>query len=175
MERAMPKTTMNIHLAEWIKICWVAARLAKTRREVIMTLLALLLRDMERLQGKFTTVKYQEDDPEGWWHCYTILIRSDELEFWSNIGRLSKLSLSNLIAVAVEKYWVKLLEEKSNEIHKYVRFIQYKVLNGGNFGLMVCGFIRRQGEKTQTPPPDAVKSPKNMHCQLPKLPAAVLK
>ncbi|TAL29740.1 MAG: hypothetical protein EPN93_20595 [Spirochaetes bacterium] len=154
----MPRTTMNIHLAEWIKISWVAARLAKTKREVIIMLLARLMPELEQLQGEFTTVKYQEDDPEGWWHRYTILIRSDELEFWSNIRRLCKLSLSNLIAMAVEKHWGRLLEEQTQEIHKYVRFIQYKVLRGGNFGLMVCGYILQQRENA----PNQPKNSKNI-------------
>jgi hypothetical protein len=84
------------------------------------------MRDIERLQGGFTLVRYQTRDNLKRWHCFSISLREDENEFFTDLRKLSKLSVSYLVAIAVERYLDELLKEGESR-HNYTIFTHYAV------------------------------------------------
>jgi len=102
-----------------------ALRLCRPRREVIVMLLMRLMRDITRLQGAFTLVKYQKRNPEKVWHCVPVSFRRDENEFFSDLRKLTKFSVSFLVAMATEMYLEELLQ--GDKRHNNTQFVHYAI------------------------------------------------
>jgi hypothetical protein len=81
-------------------------------------------------------VRYQERDPLRQWHRFSISFRKDENEFFTDLRKLGKLSVSYLVAIAVEQYLDELLR-KGTKIHNYVRFNHYAI-GQRNDGGIIC-------------------------------------
>jgi hypothetical protein len=132
-EYGMLRTTVNMQNSIFFKLGLAASRLGKTRRDIVVTLLMRLMSDIERFQGGFTLVRYQERDPLRQWHCFSISFRKDENEFFTDLRKLGKFSVSYMVAIAVERYLDELMRE-GDERHNYAGFTHYAVglrLEGG--------------------------------------------
>jgi hypothetical protein len=84
------------------------------------------VRDIDRYQGGFTLVKYQARDPLKRWKRFPISFRENENEFVKDLRRLSKFSVSYLMAIAAERYLEELLKAKGKK-HNYAEFPDYAV------------------------------------------------
>ncbi len=69
-------------------------------------------------QGGFTTTRYQRSEPSTEWHCFVIRLKPVENECFGDLKKLSRFSISRLVAMAVDKYLHLILarmeEEESN-------------------------------------------------------------
>jgi hypothetical protein len=115
----MLRTTININLDVLVEITAAAIRLEVSRRKLIVRLLMRIMRDISRYQGEFTLVKYQPYDPLGRWHHFPIVFRKDENEFFTDLRKFSKYSVSYLVAIAVREYLPEILAEQKKSRHNY--------------------------------------------------------
>jgi hypothetical protein len=122
----MLRTTINMRHSVFFSLSVAASRLGKTRRDVVVILLMKLMRDIRRFQGDFTLVRYQAPDPHKRWHCFSISFRKDENEFFTDLRKLCKFSVSHLVAIAVELYLDELLREEGN-MHNYAPYTHYAI------------------------------------------------
>lgn len=118
----MLKTTLNINCDVITRITCASRKLNKSKRDIIVILLKCIMRDIDKFQGGFTTVKYQPDDEKGHWHCFSIRFKCDENEFWVDLRKMSKFSVSYLVAIAVDIYLDDLVK---NSVHNYAKFNKY--------------------------------------------------
>ncbi len=139
-EPSMLRTTVNIHIADWVQLSWASAYLRMTIRKAVMMLLVRLMPAGSDLHGGFTTVAYQDDDPGDMWHCFTIRFYPDEMEFWSCFRRFSKKSLSKLIHFAIAEHLGNLMKDPSPTRHNYVRYVEQSVLKNGESGAILWFF-----------------------------------
>lgn len=121
----MLQTSINIHEDFMREISMAAKTMKTSRKAVIILLLSRLLHDIDRLLGGFTTVKYQPRDPEKRWHCFTVRFKPDEYEFWSDMRRLSKFSVSFLLAIAVKAYLNKTALDEHPLVNNYFFYRNY--------------------------------------------------
>ncbi len=120
----MIATTVNLHNNTLVKITNSAVQLKKSRHEIIVILLGRIMNDHERIKHRFTSVKYQPDDSRENWHCFHIRFRQDEYEFFLDLRKLCKCSVSLLIAIAVDRY----IHEIGNNSHKYVdKYLEFNI------------------------------------------------
>jgi hypothetical protein len=110
----------------FFKLSLASSRLGKTRREIVVMLLMKIMRDIEGFQGGFALVRYQERDPIKRWHCFSISFGKDENEFFTDLRKLTKFSVSYLVAIAVERYLDELFHDGENR-HNYALFTHYAV------------------------------------------------
>jgi len=125
-EASMIDTTLNIHVNILSRINHAALKLGKPRKEVIIFLLKRLMEDTGVLNSDFSTVKYQEDaDPEHW-RCFHIRFREDDYEYFLDLRKFSKSSVSCLLAMAVTRYLESLVEDfKTGAVDNYSLFRNY--------------------------------------------------
>ena len=97
-------TTMNVHTAILSKILRTAQSNNKTHSEIILLLLGKVKIDMPVpfVFGKM--VKYQERRKCNDWHTLHLELRDEEYEYLLDLRRLLKMSVSLILAVAVDKY-----------------------------------------------------------------------
>ena len=105
----MVKTTLNLHVEVLNRIGECADRLNRSRKEIIVMLLKRIMRDMDRYARSFRTVEYQEDAPKDMWRCYHVRFREDENEFFVDLRKFCKRSVSLLVAIALRDYCDELL------------------------------------------------------------------
>lgn len=122
----MLRTSINMSHAVFVKISLAAVSLDTSRREVVVMLLRRVLRDIDRYKGGSTLVRYQPRDPLKLWHCFPICFKKNENEFASDFRKLSRFSVSYLVAIATKRYLEELLREK-DYILNYAVFPDYGI------------------------------------------------
>ncbi|TAL37489.1 MAG: hypothetical protein EPN93_05735 [Spirochaetes bacterium] len=122
----MLRTSINMSYAVFEKIALAAARRGICRRELVIMLLRRVLRDIDRFQGGFTLVRYQPRDPLKQWKHFPICFRKNENEFSQDFRKLSRFSLSYLVAIATRRYLDELLRER-DAMCNYSQFPQYAI------------------------------------------------
>ncbi len=121
----MLATTFNVHCDILAKITGAAVRLNKTRRDIIVFLLMRIMEDHDGLIRGFTTVKYQHDDERISWHCFHIRLKHDEYEYFVDLRKVCKCSISLLIAIAVDRYIDELAKCIKKVVDNYPLFSNY--------------------------------------------------
>jgi hypothetical protein len=121
----MAATTINMHLDTLTSISRAAIKLKTSKRDIIVRLLMRIMREIDGFKAGFSSVRYQANDPEGRWHCFSINFKIDESEFFSDLRNFCKCSVSLLVAIAVEKYLGEMIEELKEGLHNYFRFSNY--------------------------------------------------
>ena len=118
-------TTLNIHTDVFFKLTQASIILKKSRRDIIVILLMRIMRDIHKFRRGFATVKYQPDDLKEKWHCFPIKFKFDENEFWTDLRKVSKYSVSYLLAIAVDNYLDELMLGNKKNIYNYIYFKNY--------------------------------------------------
>ena len=124
----MIDTSLNIHVDNMNKIIEIASRLNTTKKHVIVLLMMKIMeKNLDHIQF-FTPVKYQPDDIKANWHCFHIRFREDENEFFTDLRKFCKYSVSYLLAISIEKYSNVLLNERTAYMYNYPRFTCYVMI-----------------------------------------------
>ena len=122
----MLSTTLNIHVDVFAKINQEAVRLKKSRKFVIILLFMHIMKNYQLFMRGFSTVKYQPDDVKKNWHCFHIRYREDEKEYFEDLRKVCKFSVSYLLVKAVDHYLDKLWEEDvEKSVDNYRPFSNY--------------------------------------------------
>ena len=121
----MVTTTLNVRADILSIVSGIALRLELSRRDVIVLLLMKIMRDHRRFRRGFGTVQYQPDNIMENWRCVHIRLREDENEYFVDLRKICKRSVSLLLAIAVDKYITELLTDEGFKINDHVRFCNY--------------------------------------------------
>ncbi len=98
------ETTLNIHVDILNKISRAAQSYGTSRSELITTLIKKLMDDIIDPGCLGTMVRYQKrSDPDNW-HAFHLQIRADDYEYFLDLRKLLKMSVSLILAYAVNKY-----------------------------------------------------------------------
>ena len=143
----MLATTLNVHRDVFGKIAEVADRHKKSLREIIVLLLMRIMYDHVSLMRGFTTVKYQPDDDRENWHCFHIRLKHDEYEYFIDLRKICKRSISSLIAIAIDRYFDELTSAPIKVVDNYTQFNNYvlrrEVVDGIITWLLYWGYPER--------------------------------
>jgi hypothetical protein len=118
----MITTTINMSPVTRSAVADLARRLEVCQRDVVIALLMRLMRDVDRRLGGFTGVRCQPGLDEGEWHPFCICFKPDEYEFYTDLRKLCKLSVSYLVAIAAQEYMCELLGKNDKSIFNYIGF-----------------------------------------------------
>jgi hypothetical protein len=147
---AMIATSINMHVDTLGLISRGAAKLDISKRALIVRLLMRIMRDVGRFQRGFSTVKYQPDDNDGRWHCFSIRFKPDENEFFTDLRNFCKCSVSLLVAIAAEKYLAEILGENENEVYNNALFRNYNVRKEVTDGIIYWIISWGRGKNSKT-------------------------
>lgn len=97
------ETTVNIQVDLFEKIT-KAARARKISRSKMIILLLEMIMDKPTPPRLGRLVQYQESRCPEDWHIFHISFMDDEYEYFQDLRKLLKMSVSLLLAIAVKKY-----------------------------------------------------------------------
>jgi hypothetical protein len=99
------ETTININKDMDLKLSEAAARTGESKRNIISSLLRHLSEDYEKLAVPWKRISYQKRDPKKNWRRLHLTLMPDEYEFFLDLRKAYKMSVSRLVAYAMEKYF----------------------------------------------------------------------
>ncbi|MBN2158435.1 MAG: hypothetical protein JW807_03495 [Spirochaetes bacterium] len=124
----MMKTTLNIDVGILKKITSVAVSRGVSPSELIVILLKKLMNDVNN-PGEFgRLVRYQERKGPDDWHTFHIKYRIDDYEYFQDMRRLRKMSVSFLLAYAVKRYLNKVVKDNIGDNYHQKNYIIIKEL-----------------------------------------------
>lgn len=147
----MAATTLNMHRAVLLKVSKAAAHRNVSRRSLIIDLLMRVLREHDSFMGRAALVKYQPDDADGNWHRFHIRFKQEEYEFFLDLRKICKCSVSLLLALAVDRYLCEHASVESVGVDKYIYFNKY-ILERGVLEGYICWHIYWGYEKNKQDP-----------------------
>jgi hypothetical protein len=117
------KTTLNIHY-EILKIITVAAQeRAISRSDLIISLLKRVMEDMSTPGDLGRLVQYQKRGKAADWHTFHIKLRVDEYEYFLDLRKLLKMSVSLILSYAVKRYLINTPEKNIGDNYPYKNYV----------------------------------------------------
>ncbi|MCP4130433.1 MAG: hypothetical protein GY754_05580 [bacterium] len=99
------KTTINFRIPVLEKINAAAESLGISRSKIIVRLLKMVMNEKNFTVEMCRAVQYQYPDPDpDNWHKFHISLNENDYEFFIDLRKLLKKSVSHLVAYAVEEY-----------------------------------------------------------------------
>jgi hypothetical protein len=122
----MLATSINVHIRTLSALSRAAQAMGVSRRDVVVRLLMRIMHDVDMYQSGCRTVRYQPDDEKGKWRCFPLKFKPDENEFFADLRKVCKCSVSLLVAMAVDRYLDELLTKSAGKIeYNYNIFRNY--------------------------------------------------
>ena len=117
----MIETTININVGTLEMINRISGIYQISRSRVIKNLLKKVM-DKDLNSFSFNKcIQYQVSDSKENWHKFHILLDTDEYEFFLDLRKFFKMSVSAIVSFAVKKYY--------KEIHKFIKTDNYRFKN----------------------------------------------
>ncbi len=122
------ETTLNIRSDLLQQIALAAQSRGVSRSEIIMLLIKKTLGDVGEPECFGSLVRYQSRQKAENWRKFHIQVREDMYEYWVDMRKLLKRSVSLILAYAVMKYLVKSLRKNRTDNYRCVNYILMKTV-----------------------------------------------
>lgn len=103
------ETTMNIDRDVLNQLEGATVRLGVSRRHMVSSLLGYACKKARAAENHHERVRYQQRREKSRWCTIHVSLRKDEYEFFTDLRKVMKLSVSFIIAWAIELYLDELL------------------------------------------------------------------
>ncbi len=123
------ETTLNLHASTLVSITAAARAKGVSRSALIRTLFKRIMNDMSDPDTIGIVVRYQGRRRPEEWHVFHLQVRPDEYEFFLDLKKLLKMSVSLILAIAVKKY-LNGKEALSTDNYRYKDYTIIKMTTG---------------------------------------------
>jgi hypothetical protein len=122
----MIETTISIHSTILEKINHAALLMDISRSQIIIQLIKKEMNNAQNhtIQGK--RIQYQDRDCRKNWHTFHLQIRPDDYEYFLDLRKLFKMSVSRILAIAVGKYLKKNMKKMITDNYLYKNYMIIK-------------------------------------------------
>jgi hypothetical protein len=117
------ETTLNIHADILNKITATAQMRGISRSEIIIYLLKKAMDDVANPGRLGRLVQYQKRCLPNDWHAFHIKLNVDEYEYFLDLRKLLKMSVSLILAYAVKRYLSKLKNKNYTDNYQYKNYV----------------------------------------------------
>ena len=135
------ETTLNIRTDITEKINMAVQSRGISRSEMIVILIKKVMDDISDPGRMGRMVRYQERCRPDEWHTVHLYVREDDYEYFLDLRKLLKMSVSLILAYAVEKFLDKLLKRNGTDNNRYRNYvIAREVINDIICWKLIWGF-----------------------------------
>jgi hypothetical protein len=120
------ETTLNIDNVILHKITQAAQSKKISRSELILLLMNKVMKETMNPYFFGRMVQYQEKRDSGDWHRFHIILQPDEYEFFLDLRKLLKMSVSLILAYAVDKYLHKMMDKHTTDNYLYKNYVMIR-------------------------------------------------
>ncbi|MBN1497723.1 MAG: hypothetical protein JXA07_13190 [Spirochaetes bacterium] len=122
------ETTLNIGVDVFGQIAAAADIRGISRSTLITSLLKCVMNDIPDSTRIGKMVKYQERRSSADWHVFHLSLREDEYEYFLDLRKLFKMSLSLILVYSVKKYLSKMMKKNSTDNYSYKNYVLIREL-----------------------------------------------
>jgi hypothetical protein len=112
-------TTMYVHITIIKQIADLALLMDKSRNNLIITLLKQAMKRHVKLIKSSGRVRYQDSDTADNWETVHVRFKKHEYEFFQDLRRLYKMSVSLILACAVKMYLKETSDAKKSDNYTF--------------------------------------------------------
>ncbi|MBN1496075.1 MAG: hypothetical protein JXA07_04860 [Spirochaetes bacterium] len=139
----MIETTINIHSIFLEQINRAALKTGKSRNQIIIMLIKKQMDDMQGHIQNGKRIQYQEKASREYWHTIHLQLRPDDYEYFLDLRKLLKMSISRILALAVLRYLKNIIKSKITDNYHYKNYIiQLEIIDGIICWKLLWGFPR---------------------------------
>lgn len=133
------QTTINIKCNNLEKLLKATLITGKSKTYILSCLMNRLSKDITILERYWSRIQYQQRSNKKVWRCVHVSIRQDEYEFFIDLRKIYKSSVSFLIAYGIEKYLDEIVRKILNSVdnYSYRNYILSRVVISG----VVCWIL----------------------------------
>lgn len=117
------ETTLNIRCDISNKIMLAAQSRGISRSEMIAILIKKVMDNVSNQGRMGKLVQYQERRSRGEWHTFHWYVREDDYEYFLDLRKLMKMSVSLILAYAVEKYLNTIINDYNTDNNRYRNYL----------------------------------------------------
>jgi hypothetical protein len=117
------ETTLNIQVDVLNRINHAARNIGISRSELIAILIKKMMHNVSNPGRMGKLVRYQQRRGPGTWRLFHVKMRVDDYEYFLDLRRLLKMSVSLILAVAVEKYLAEVLAHKGADNYQFKNYV----------------------------------------------------
>jgi hypothetical protein len=124
------ETTLNIQVSIKNSIILAAHRSGISCSEIILSAMKFMMKEIDRGARIGTRLKYQKRREQGEWDCIHVLLRPEEYEYFLDMRKLMKMSVSYIVARAIKKFLKKIVQKNITDNNRLTGYIViYEKLN----------------------------------------------
>lgn len=121
------ETTLHVHRNILEKLNNAALRSGKARTSIIKLIMQRMMQNNQRMIKVNSRIQYQKRDLKGNWNRIHITLNEYEYEYYQDIRKFFKMSISLILAYAVLQYLNEVLkEDKSADNYLFSNYIFIK-------------------------------------------------
>jgi hypothetical protein len=117
------ETTLNIHVDILAQINRAARARGISRSKTIIILIKNVMKDIPDPGRMGRLVQYQPRNSPDKWHRFHIQLRIDDYEYLLDLRKLLKMSVSSILAYALQKYGDKLMDGNGADNNRYKNYM----------------------------------------------------
>jgi hypothetical protein len=117
------ETTLNIRIDVSKKITFAAQARGISCSEMIAILIKKVMHDISNPGRMGKLVQYQERRRQNEWHTFHLCVREDDYEYFLDLRKLLKMSVSLILAYAVNKFLDKILKMDDTDKNRFRNYI----------------------------------------------------
>lgn len=137
------ETTLNIQDHLLVKISHAAQRHGIHRIELIIRLFKMVMADAPKYVRNGKRVEYQSRHNHGTWHAFHLQLRPNDYECLLDLRKLLKMSVSHILAYAIDKYLDILMKRKVTDNYHLTNYMILKeTIDGILCWKLIWGFPR---------------------------------
>ncbi len=125
------ETTLNIHTDIFEKIDHAATASRISRSDIIVLLLKKVMDNIKNPDGLGRMVQYQKKSRPEEWRTFHVSLRMDDYEYFLDLRKLLKMSVSLILAYAVKRYLKQLMKKIDTDNYQYKHYILAKIVIDG--------------------------------------------
>ena len=122
----MIETTINIHTEIMKKISKLSSINNISKSNVIKYLLKKIMHEETNNFYLNRSIKYQVTDSKEKWHKFHITLNVDEYEYFLDLRKFHKKSISALVAFALKKYYKRIMKLKFTDNYLFKNYVIIK-------------------------------------------------
>ncbi|MFC1668820.1 hypothetical protein ACFL20_00385 [Spirochaetota bacterium] len=124
------ETTININIGILDMLNGMSEKCGISRTEMIVFLLKKVMNENTNRVSINNSVKYQEGSSNSAWHKFHIRLKDDEYEYFLDLRKLLKMSVSLILAYAVREYMDGLISGEITDNYPFANYIIAKEVIG---------------------------------------------
>jgi hypothetical protein len=119
----MMETTLNVHVEILETIALAAASAGISRSKMITMLIKMTMDDIPDPARIGSMVRYQKRRKPDEWRQIHLQLRIDDYEYFQDLRKLRKMSISYILAYAIENFLARLLDNRNTDNYRYQNYI----------------------------------------------------